>query len=840
MKPRPVLISLLLFGSGISALIYQTVWLREFRLIFGSSTAASAAVLAILMGGLAAGSIILGHKVDKKPRRPVRFYALLQLFITISAAASPFLFQVVRMKYIALGGVTAFSPVSGMGLRLGLSILVLVVPTFLMGGTLSAAGRVAETETDSSRRKIALAYGAYTLGAVVGVVISTFYLLEHFGNRMTLWLACGLNLLVSLVAFAVFLASHPVPASAEKISDDETCRTPVAIVLLAATIVGFVFLLMELVWYRMLAPLLGGSTFTSGLILALALLGIGLGSLAYAFFGWGTRPRLSTFALICAAEAFFIAAPYALGDRIAVLTLLLRPLGAFGFCGHVLAWTQIGAIVVLPAAFFVGLQFPMLIAFLGRGRERIGWHIGLIYTCNIVGGIAGLLAGSLSLLPLLSATGAWTCAVIALTGLAAILWITSLVKDRRIFPLAASVLLIAAALLMLRVTGPTSAWRQYPIGAGRVEGGTVTSPNTKEEWLRNMRRYISYQVDGIKSCLGISINSGVSFMINGESNGHAVYDASTQVMIGLLGGILQPHAKRALVLGLGSGSTAGWLGDIASMERVDVMEPERAVLKVAQICAPVNRNVLANPKVRIRIGDAREALFTKSEQYDLIVSEPWNSDRAGVASFYTKEYYDAAARRLRPGGLFLQFVQAYKVDVSTVRSIFTTFAASFAKVETWQTNGTDLLFVGSMEPVLYDAEALRLRIAQEPFKTALTKIWRVTDLEGFLAHYIANDSFTRKMASSKKWISNTDDRNAVEFAFARTVGRFKGFEIAQLREIAHRQGEDRPAITGIVYWSSVIRSKCDDLHGARTTAPTCLQFPRHRSASTRGRAIRLH
>ena len=122
-----------------------------------------------------------------------------------------------------------------MGLRLGLSISVLIVPAFLMGGTLPAAGRVAETETDSSRRKIALAFGAYTLGAVVGVVISTFYLLEHFGNRMTLWLACGLNLLVSLVAFAVFLASHPVPASDEKISDDETSRAPVAIVLLAAT-----------------------------------------------------------------------------------------------------------------------------------------------------------------------------------------------------------------------------------------------------------------------------------------------------------------------------------------------------------------------------------------------------------------------------------------------------------------------------------------------------------------------------------------------------------------------------------------------------------------------------
>ena len=804
MKARPVLISLLLFGSGMSALIYQTVWLREFRLIFGSSTPATAAVLAIFMGGLGAGSIVLGHKVDKKPRRPVRFYALLELFITISAAASPFLLDLVRMKYINIGGAGELSTLPAMALRLGLSFFVLIVPTFLMGGTLPAAGRVAETETDSSRRKIALAYGANTLGAVVGVVISTFYLLEHFGNRATLWLACGLNLLIALIAFAVFLASHPVPASSEKIPEDDTAHAPVVIVLLAATMVGFVFLLMELVWYRMMAPLLGGSTYTFGLILALALLGIGLGSFAYAFFGWERRPRLSTFALTCAAEAFFIGAPFALGDRIAVLALLFRPLGAFGFYGHVAAWTQIGAIVVLPAAFFAGVQFPMLIALLGRGRERIGWHIGLAYTCNTVGAIAGSLAGGFGLLPLLSATGAWKLSVLILAGLAAIIWVASLIiSDRRVFPLAVSVLLTASAVLMLWTRGPTAAWRQSPIGAGRGEGENVATPNTKEEWLHDARRYISYQVDGIESCLGISIATGVSFLINGKSDGHAVYDASTQVMIGLFGAILQPNARSALVVGLGSGSTAGWLAEVPSIERVDVVELERAVLKVAEVCAPVNRNVLANPKVHIRIGDAREALLTTQRSYDLIVSEPSNPYRAGVASLYTREYYDAAARRLRPGGLFLQFVQAYEVDSSTIRSIFQTFASSFPKVETWQTNGTDLLFVGSAEPVHYDADALRARMAQEPFRTALTKIWRVTDVEGLLAHYIANDSFSRKMAGDTKRLLNTDDRNSVEFGFARTVGRFKGFEIPQLREAAHGQGEDRPAITGTVDWTSV-------------------------------------
>ena len=562
MKARPVLISLLLFGAGISALVYQTVWLREFRLIFGSSTAASAAVLAIFFGGLGAGSIVLGRKVDKKPRRPVRFFALLQLFIAISAAASPFLLELVRTKYMAMGGAAQFGALPATGLRLALSIFVLIVPTFLIGGTLPAAGRVAETETDISRRKIALAFGANTLGAVVGVVISTFYLLEHFGNRTTLWLACGLNLLVSLVAFAVFLASRPIVSpSSEKIPDDETARAPLAIVLLAAIIVGFVFLLMGLVWSRMMAPLLGASTFTFAVLLAVALLGIGAGSFAYAFFGWENRPRLSALALTFAAEAFFIAVPFALGDRIAVLALLLRPLTAFGFCGNIFGWSQIAAIVVFPAAFFAGLQFPMLIALLGKSRENIGWHTGLVSMSIAIGAIAGSFA-TCGLLSFLSITDIWKLSVIVLATLAVIIWIASLLKDRRAFPLTLSVLLTAAAILMLFALGPTAAWRQSPIGAGRGEQGNVTSANAKEEWLRGARRYISYQADGVENCVGISSGTGLSLLINGKPAGHAVYDASTHVMSGLLGAIMQPEAKRALVLGLGPGSTAGWLAEV--------------------------------------------------------------------------------------------------------------------------------------------------------------------------------------------------------------------------------------------------------------------------------------
>jgi spermidine synthase len=129
MKSRSFLIALLLFGSGMAALAYQTVWVREFRLIFGSSTPASAAVLAIFMGGLGAGGLVLGAKADRRPH-PLRFYGQLELNIALAAAASPFLLWLARVAYFAIGGSAQLGTFGATLFRLVLSILVIGLPSF--------------------------------------------------------------------------------------------------------------------------------------------------------------------------------------------------------------------------------------------------------------------------------------------------------------------------------------------------------------------------------------------------------------------------------------------------------------------------------------------------------------------------------------------------------------------------------------------------------------------------------------------------------------------------------------------------------------------------------------
>jgi spermidine synthase len=767
----------LLFGSGFCALVYQTAWLRQFRLIFGASTFATAAVLAIFMGGLGLGSALLGKRADRHPQ-PLRFYGNLELMIAASAALSPVLLWAIAKVYFALGGSVVLGLFGASVVRLILSTLVLGVPTILMGGTLPAAARAVETDDDTGRRRLALLYGMNTLGAVAGTLLATFWLLEALGNRRTLFLAVAVNLIVGLVARwrTGTLACPPDPDA----GTGKSACPPSKTILIAAAVVGFAFLLMELVWYRMLAPLLGGSTFTFGLILAIALLGIGLGGAAYAFWSGDRRATPAGFALTCSLEAAAIAIPFALGDRIAILANLLRAVGAEGFGGYVFGWTVVTLIVVFPAAVVAGVQFPLLISLLGSGDEDVGHHVGLAYAWNTAGAIAGSLAGGFGLLPLLTAPGTWRLVVVLLA-------VTAIVFSRR------SILIAAAAVALTFTLGPTAVWRHSGIGAGRA--AAHDSPNAIREWVNRNRRQLVWDVDGRESSVALVNGSDYAFVVNGKVDGSARGDAGTQVMSGLVGAMLHPSPRRALVIGLGTGSTAGWYGVVPSMERVDVVELEPAVLRVAAACAPVNRDVLHNPKVRIRIADAREVLLTTRDSYDLIFSEPSNPYRAGIASLFTQEFYRAAAARLRDGGIFGQWVQAYDVDNETIRTIYATLGSVFPFVETWTTDSGDLLLVATKRRLAYDANALRRRVAQEPFRSAMSNAWRVESLEGFLGHFLARDTLARTLGKDQEL--NTDDKTPIEFGFARGLGGKERFNMDELATLARARGEDRPAMSGV-------------------------------------------
>jgi spermidine synthase len=801
-------LSALVFCSGCCALIYQIGWLRELRLVFGASTYASSAVLAIFMGGLGLGSAVLGRRADRHPQ-PLRLYAWLELGIAAGALLSPLLFLLIRKLYLAAGGASAMGQPLALAVRLALSCLVLGVPTFLMGGTLPAVVRAAGQAGDVYRRTVALLYGINTLGAVCGVLAATFLLLEHLGTRLTILSGAALNVAVALAAFALAARTPaaadggvegsvelqvPTREQRDAVSPDSPAL-PNAFILAAAALTGFCFFLMEIVWYRMLSPLLGGTTYTFGLILAVALAGIGSGGLLSFLLGRHVRPTARLFAATCGLEALGLALAFGLGDRLAVLAIALRPDDS-GLAPLAAGWAVVTAIVVFPPALVAGFQFPLLIALLGRGRRDVGRHTGAVYAWNTGGSIAGALVGGFGLLPLLGAPRCWQLTVLLLGATCAAAMAVSLRREGGRLALALPAAALLGSFVLIAAPGPSAAWRHTPIGAGGV-ALEDTSRNSVRNWVNERRFGVVWEKDGLESSVAISRVNALAFVVNGKVDGNSRFDAGTQVMGPVVGAILHPGPSSALVIGLGTGSSAGWLAAIDTIKRVNVAELEPAVLEVARRCAPVNRGVLENPKVRIIPGDGRELLMTSQERYDLIFSEPSNPYRAGIAGLYTLEFYRALAERLAPGGIFSQWVQGYGVDPVTVRRVAATLASVFENVETWQTLPGDLLFVCSAGPKDYAVQRLAARVATEPFRSALLAGWGVEGLDGFLSGFFADDSFAKHALrlSAARGELNTDDLAPVEFGFARNVGNDL-MSMDTFRLDTRARNAHRPDITG--------------------------------------------
>jgi spermidine synthase len=816
MKHRPqAVVGALLVSSGCCALVYQVSWLREFRLIFGASTAASAAVLAIFAGGLGAGALLLSRAIDAAPR-PLRFYAALEGIVAVAAACSPWLLVSVRAAYLAAGGTSNLGVFTGTLLRLVLAALVLAAPTLAMGGTLPAAARAVTPRDDENRERVAWLYGLNTIGAVVGCLAATFLLLELLGTRGTIRWTAGLNGLVAFAAWQIDriygtawmtqLANAPARTASARVAMPAQRRVPFVWVLIAAAVTGFVFFLMEIVWYRMLGPLLGGSLFTFGLILGVALAGIGVGGLWYALTRRRRPATLTTFVWTCLIEAAALAVPFVAGDALALLVLALHPVTDIGFGWAVWTWTAVTLIVSFPAAVAAGYQFSLLIALAERGEASLGRDIGAVYAANTAGAIVGSLAGGFGLLPWLSAPGLWRLCLVMMAALGASALVLALRQRRgpRRFALLAPVAILVSTLACAVAVGPTAVWRQSGIGAGRARIASWAW-NPLHDWMRAMRRAIVWAEDGTESSVALSMEpAGYAFVVNGKGDGSARLDAGTQIMLGLVGALLHPNPKRALVIGLGTGSTAGWLAAVPSLQQVDVVELEPLVLDVARACDEVNRDVLHNPKVRIAIGDAREALLTAQHSYDLIASEPSNPFRAGVASLFTREYYETANRRLSDGGLFLQWVQLYEIDASTLQTVYATLADVFPHIEAWQIGASDVVLVGAQQPLEHQASGLARRIAEEPFRTALHAAWRGSDLQDLLAHFVANERLTPLLVRQPGIRINTDDRNLVEFGFARSMGVGESL-LTELRAVAKAAGRERPLFTDAtpIDWDAV-------------------------------------
>jgi spermidine synthase len=650
--------------------------------------------------------------------------------------------------------------------------------------------RVVVGEADVRRRGLAIVYGMNTLGAVMGALLATFFMLEILGTRATIWAAGCVNMLLAVVANAMARKAAPVEVSGVA----KSSRAPAAslrFVLGSAAIVGFAFFLMEMVWYRLLGPLLGGSVFTFGLILAVVLLGIGVGGLLYALLSGDRRATVLGLALTCALEAVAIALPFALGDDVAILALTLREWGAHGFAGLASSWFVVAAVLIFPAAVIAGIQFPLLVNLLGQGQQAVGTDLGTTYAFNTMGAILGVLLGGFGLLPWLGVNGCWMGVVGLLAALALAAALVSGQRRMAWAPIGISVL----ALALMMGSGPSAAWRHQPIGAGRVQLPDLT-PQTVKRWQRKAKRLTRWEVEGKESSIAVLDSNSLTLAVNGKSDGNVIGDAATFIMLGVLGPILHPAPRTALVIGLGTGETTGWLGALERIERVDSVELEPAVMEVARMCSVANKNVMENPRVHHILGDAREVLHTTPRRYDVIISQPSNPYRAGISSLLTVEFYHAVRERLNEGGLFVQWIQAYEISLQTMATNFATLSSEFTDVTVWQTDANDLLLVASAEPQSYDRARLEARIQEPVVREALQAAWRTSTLEGVFARFITHGELVRKIAVGEGDVLNSDDHQIVEFDYGRSVSEAQLFSLGDFQNMARSNGTQDPPLLG--------------------------------------------
>ncbi len=778
------LLLLVLFVSGFCSLAYQVVWLREFRLLFGASTPAASAVLATFMGGLGLGGAILGRKVEKS-NRPARFYGWVEFGIAATTLLTPLLLLLCRKAYIATGGSMVLGALGSSLVQILLTAVVIGIPCFLMGGTLPAALSYAQSDKDTKRVTTSVFYGVNILGALCGAFLTNFFLLYLFGNLLTLIFAVVLNFVIAVVVIVVIAKNEEARdvkgalQSSESIGEEDCgIGVPSRLVYAVAFLSGFVFFVVELVWYRISIPLLGGSVYNFGLILAVVLGGMGVGGLIYAFLLRFIKPTPTLVAGISLLMALFLILPFACGDWFAYFTLALQSaILGFPFFDKVVAWTLITMALVFPASFFAGMQFPALISLLGRGGHGVARQLGNAYAWNTLGAILGSLLGGFIFIPVFSLVGTWRAIALLSLLLAALMLLPAMKKGRDDVPsgqvrrIMLSLGILLVAFIGLTSVGPQTYWLQSAIGFGRfVMPSKASKASIIDSFRDNKRREVS-SFDGREASVAIK-NGGDLFMLtNGKSDGSAIGDAGTQVMLPLIPAMLHPgEVKKACIVGLGTGTSAGWLAQVPSLERIDVIELEPKLFEHIGPFSPVNQNCLENPKVNPIIGDAREILLVKGEKYDLIASEPSNPHRAGVANLYTRAFYGAVSDRLAEDGIFAQWLQAYEIDNETVSLIVTTLSSVFPRVEIYQSLHSDLIFVCSKDEKPWNLSKVRARIEQEPFKSALTYTWGIQSAEGLFCRCISNNKMVEKIANNYGVI-NTDVHNRLEFSLARSIGK---------------------------------------------------------------------
>ncbi len=690
--PRVALAGLLFFLSGAAALVYQVGWQRLLALHSGVGLYSVAMIVAAFMAGRGIGSHQgggLSARLDA--RRAFLAFAVLELLIGAFGAASSWIYY----DWLYPRAVHLPSPSWQAG---ALHLAALLPPTVLMGMSLPLLAGAVVTDVEGASRRIGWLYGVNVLGASLGSLATPWVLFPWLGVRGALLAAAAANVFVGLGSLALAAAASPsaeqrrdsgaeVPAA----DDEAPGGRPLRLWLLLYALSGFVALALEVVWFRLLDVAVKSTAYTFGTVLSIYLLGSGLGALLGAPLASRLRRPLRAFLLTQAAILALAVVP--------ILVVVALPPDARRFDWFFAYWADyaffplghdpdrtniVRLYVQLPFALFflptllMGLSFPILQRAVHDDPATSGRKVGYLQAANIAGCTAGSLLIGLVSLQRLGTPGTLRL----LVGIGLVFALVGLRAYGREFAAVALVL----ATLAWAVPGPERLWRR--LHGVRADVGLTF-----------------FEEDATSVVALTPDEGGWRLSVNGKGNSWMPY-GSGHTLLGAMPATVHPAPVDVAVVGLGSGDTAwaaAWRLETQSLTVFEISAPQPRILwrLVGFVDMRDTRHLLQDPRLRIRIEDGRKALQSDLKLYDLIETDATWPETSGSGNLYSVEFFEAVARRLKPGGMVCTW--------APTRRVFATFRSVFPYV--LENEGGDTL-IGSRDPIPFAPEEWSARAAE--------------------------------------------------------------------------------------------------------------------------------
>lgn len=743
------------FFSGATSLTFEVAWSKQLSYILGNTLFSVSTVVAAFMTGLALGSG-LASRWAPTVKHPIAAYGAIQLAIAAWGFLSIPIFRATEPLFRTL--YQASDPGDPLFLlaRFAVVFILMLAPAALMGTTLPLLTGALVRDRERYDLQAGLLYGVNTLGAVVGTWFAGFVLLGALGVWKTTLVAAIADVLVG--AACIWLGRAPAqrlgdtPKAAPAPVHRWSARQWTVAALFGLS--GAVAMVLELGWFRLLGLTMGPSVYAFSAMLATYLAGIGLGSALAA--PWVERrkaPGLRTLLELEGALALVSLGGLFYFNQLPEwnLSLLTRMQASWGVGGISAGQLLIAAVVVMPSCLLSGAVFPAVVR-AARELDPVapaGSTVGRLYLSNTLGAIVGSLVTGFLLVPTL---GAWS--TLQLGGLmsAAIATGFGWLALGRLGPWLAWPI----GAVILAAIAPKQDLVGYNRGLYRQLHGSVAKSAARP------REQLIFHREGLECSVAVfRTYGGAALYVSGKPDASTnLGDLQTQLFTGHFPVLFCRNPERVAMVGYGSGMTAAGVLAHPEVKQFDLLEIERAVLDASPYFESINHNPFDDPRTRMLVEDGRAHLTYTSEMYDVIMSEPSNPWMAGVANLFTTDFYHHVKARLRPGGVFAQWIQNYDIDSEIFHVILASLHESFPHLVVMRPNVGDFIVLASLEPIAVPWSELSARFAQPTVSESFRQVGVTRPEELF--YFFQGPEEPVLAASRATKFRNTDDNTWLE------------------------------------------------------------------------------